>query len=299
MKRLSLICVSWACALIAAACSGSDGGTGGGGTGGGGAGNGAAGSGGQGTGGAGGSAGTGGTATGGKGGAAGSAGTTGGGGTGTGGSAGHGAGGANGGASGSAGSSCPGAQPLTGSQCRSLSDCPRNGNGYYCTTDPGGVLSACATPLCLTPVYHDCTVDTDCPTGSHCLSSIVKCCNQTSMTCHVSCNTTTLTCAAGTICSPGTKGANDYGCAPQPCDAGYACPTGFHCAVGGTGADAHGCQALPCSQTGCAANFVCQPTATVGGCAPKPCSTDCDCDSGFCVGGSCSSVLGTCVMPLA
>jgi hypothetical protein len=241
----------------------------------------------------------GGSAAGGKGGTAGSgdAGKTGGGGAGAGGAAGHGTGGAKGGASGGGGSACPGAQPLTGSECRSLSDCPGGGNGYYCTTDPGGVSSACATPFCVGPVNHDCTVDTDCPAGDHCLSTIVKCCNQTSMTCHVVCNSTTVTCATGTVCSPGTKGGDDYGCAPQPCNAGYTCPSGFQCAVGGTGADAHGCQALPCSQTGCPANFTCSTTATVGGCTPKQCSTDCDCDSGFCVGGSCSSALGTCVMP--
>jgi hypothetical protein len=149
----------------------------------------------------------------------------------------------------------------------------------------------------VTPPLHDCTVDTDCPTGDICLTSIIACCNQPTMSCHVSCNAAGVTCAAGTTCSPSTKGADDYGCAPVLCNAGYACPTGFQCAAGTSGTDAHGCEALPCSQTGCPANFVCQTTATVGGCTPKPCSTDCDCDSGFCVGGSCASVLGTCVMP--
>jgi hypothetical protein len=302
MKRLSLICFVSACTVFAEGCSNSSGvnmntGTAGGGggagngsaTGGGSGGNAGAGSGGQGPGGTSGSVGTGGAGTGGKGGAAGSgsAGKTGGGG----------AGGANGGVSGTAGSGCPGAQPLTGSQCRSLSDCPGKGNGYYCTTDPAGVSSACATPFCVTPPQHDCTVDTDCATGDICLTSLIKCCNQPSMSCHVSCNAAGVTCAAGTTCSPATKGADDYGCAPVPCNAGYTCPTGFQCAVGTLGTDAHGCEALPCSQTGCPSNFVCQTTATVGGCTPKPCSTDCDCDSGFCVGGSCASVLGTCVMP--
>ncbi len=300
MKRLSLICFLSACALVAEGCSNSGAGNGAG-TGGGSGGNAGAGSGGQGTGGTGGSAGTGGTGTGGKGGAAGSgsAGKTGGGGAGAGGNAGHGAGGASGGSGGTAGSACPGAQPLTGSQCRSATDCPQKGAGYYCTTDPGSVTSACATPFCVTTPRHDCTVDTDCPTGDLCLTSIIKCCNQPSMTCHVSCNSTGVTCAAGTICSPGTKGADDYGCAPVLCNAGYTCPAGFQCAAGTSGTDAHGCQALPCSQTGCPANFVCQTTATSGGCTPKPCSTDCDCDSGFCVGGSCASVLGTCAMPPA
>jgi hypothetical protein len=288
MKRLSLICLLSACAALAGACS--NGGAGntstgtggaGAGAGGGAAGDAGSGSGGQGTGGAGGAAGSGG------------AGRTGAGGSGSGGAGGHGAGGA----SGAGGSSCPGAPALSGSQCRSATDCPRGGAGYYCTTDPAGVSSACATPLCAGPVNHDCTVDTDCSTGNHCIATLVKCCNQTSMTCHVVCNTTTVICAAGTICSPGTTGADDYGCAPQPCNAGYTCPTGFKCAVGAAGADPHGCQGLPCSQTGCPANFVCTTTATIGGCAPKPCATDCDCDTGFCVERTCASTLGTCVMP--
>ena len=283
MRCLSLICFLSACAVLAEGCSNGAGsaanaGTGGGGnaaggagTGGASGGNAGAGSGGQGTGGVAGS-----TGAGGKGGGAGSgaAGKTGGG-----------------------GGACPGAQPLTGSQCRSATDCPGSGRGYYCSTDPGSISSACATPFCVTTPLHDCTVDTDCPTGDICLTTIIKCCNQPSMSCHVSCNAAGVTCAAGTICSPGTTGADDYGCAPVLCNAGYTCPSGFQCAAGTSGTDAHGCAALPCSQTGCPANFVCQTTATTGGCSPKPCATDCDCDSGFCVGGSCASGLGTCVMP--
>ena len=65
------------------------------------------------------------------------------------------------------------------------------------------------------------------------------------------------------------------------------------CEIGSAAADGHGCVKLPCSQTGCPANFVCTATATIGGCTPKPCASDCD--SAFCVDGLCSSVLGTCV----
>ncbi len=292
MNRPSLIRVLFACALLAEACSNGGGanvntGPGGAGNGAGGAGNGAGtGNGGTGAGGTGGSSGTvgGGGAAG-----SGSAGRTGGGGTG--------AGGASGGSLGSAGAGCPGAQPLTGSQCRRPGDCPANGNGYYCTTDPAAVVSACATPLCATMPKHDCTIDTDCPIGDICLTSVIRCCNQPSMSCHVSCKATGVTCAAGTTCSPGSIGADDYGCSPVLCNAGYTCPAGFQCAAGRSGTDAHGCQALPCSQTGCPANFVCKTTASSGRCTPKPCSTDCDCDSGFCVSGSCASVLGTCVRP--
>jgi hypothetical protein len=231
---------------------------------------------------------------GGKGGAAGSgsAGKAGGGGAG--------AGGANGGASGSAGSSCPGAQPVTGNQCRSRADCtpyPSELEAYECEINP--VAGCGATPICAMIPVHDCTVDTDCPTGDTCVTSPpIPCCG-VSMTCQVSCATAGFTCPANTVCSPGTKGAGNNGSAPQLCNAGYTCASGFVCAVGAGPSDVHGCEALPCSQTGCPANDVCQtPVTGTGGCTPKSCRTDCDCDAGgYCVGGSCSSVLGTCFMP--
>lgn len=133
--------------------------------------------------------------------------------------------------------------------------------------------------------------------GDICITTPVRCCTSTSTSCHLSCQAAGVTCAAGTACSPGAKGADSYGCVPVLCDAGYTCPTGFQCAVGQNGIDAHGCQALPCSQTGCPANFVCQTTATIGGCTPKRCFTDCDCDAGFCVEQTCVGVLGTCASP--
>jgi len=247
---------------------------------GGGAGDAGAGSGGRGTGGAA-PDGSGGAGTGGGIGAAGS------------GSAGNGGAGPGG----AAGTACPGAQALAAMQCRSASECPHDGRFYYCTTDPAGVTSACATPFCATTPTHECTVDGDCPMDDLCITVPIRCCSSTSTSCHVSCRSPGVGCAAGDTCAPGTKGANDYGCAPVLCDAGYTCPAGFTCAVGAAGANVHGCQALPCSQTGCPANFVCNATATIGGCAPKSCSTDCDCDAGFCVERTCTTVLGTCASP--
>lgn len=273
MKTLALICFGAGCALLALGCSSSSGGIANAGTGGTGPGSGGQTTGGSGTGGSG----AGGTATGGSG-------------------AGGGGGAATGG---TGGSSCPGAQPLTGSQCRSQADCPKNGSFYYCSTDPGSITSACATPFCATSPVHECTVDSDCPTGDICDTVPIRCCTATSTVCHVSCKAPGVTCAAGTTCSPGTTGADAYGCVPVLCNAGYTCSSGFSCSVGSAAADPHGCLALPCTQTGCPANFVCKMIATFQDCAPKPCTTDCDCDSGYCVGGYCSSVLGTCVSPPA
>src|SRR5450631_528444 len=265
MKRLSLICFLSACAVVVEGCSNGAGGNTNTGTGGGGGD----------TGGAGNS-----KATGGGGGNAGA------------GSGGRGSGGA--------GSACPSAQPLTGSECRSPSDCSPNPNeqqNYYCVINPTSATN-CTSP-CPTPPTHECTVDTDCPMNDICITGPTPCfCTQPSTTCHLSCNAPGFgPCAAGTICSPGTKGADGNGCAPVLCNAGYTCPTGSACEVGAAAADGHGCVQLPCSQTGCPANFVCRTTATIGGCTAKPCSSDCGCDSGFCVDGSCSSVLGTCVRP--
>ena len=203
--------------------------------------------------------------------------TGGGGAAGSSGTAGRGAGGANGGASGT-GSVCPGVQPLSGQQCRTASDCP---------------------------------------SGRVCVSSTLRCCNMPSTACEAACTATscgstercnaaghceTFPCAAGfkcpaaTVCSTGATGADANGCAPQPCTAGYACADGFQCAAGTAGADAHGCAPQPCSQTGCPINFVCQPTATSGGCTTKTCSVDGDCDCGFCIQGYCANRLNACAL---
>jgi hypothetical protein len=42
---------------------------------------------------------------------------------------------------------------------------------------------------------------------------------------------------------------------------------------------------------------VCQTTATTGGCSVKTCSSDGDCDCGFCVGSRCAGRLNVCVIP--
>jgi hypothetical protein len=284
MKRLLLICFSWACALVAVGCASGGGGAVNSGTGG--AGNVAGAGGGAGNvagAGTGGSAGNAGAGTGGQG-AAGPGGQSG-------------AAGAPGGSAGT-GSVCPAPQPLSGTECRSATECPGGGREYYCTTDPAGVLSACASQCISPPPHHDCTVDTDCPTGDICVSLPTPCCSTNSTSCQVSCSTAGFTCPAGTVCAPGTKSAGANGCAPQLCDAGYTCPTGFQCAVGVLGADVHGCAEKPCSQTGCPINFVCLTTATIGGCTAKKCATDSDCDAcGFCVEQACASRLGACVMP--
>jgi hypothetical protein len=287
MKGLSLVWFVSACAILAQGCSNGAGGTSTTGTGG--AGNGAGG----GAGGNGGAAGSG---------AAGKTGTGGGG-----------AGGANGGAIGSV---CPGVQPLSGTLCRNPSECP--GNGYVCTSDPSGVSSACGGFCISPPPRHDCTVDGDCGTGKICSSYVTPCCGMTSTTCAAACTATScaagqrcnaaghcetfpcgdgFTCPAGTVCSASTAGADANGCAPVLCNAGYTCPTGYQCAAGSAGTDPHGCELQPCSQTGCPINSVCATTATTGECSVKKCTSDSDCDCGFCVGGSCAGRLSVCVIP--
>jgi len=75
---------------------------------------------------------------------------------------------------------------------------------------------------------------------------------------------------------------------------GYTCPGETICFPGQPGVDGHGCGPGPCSVTGCRVNFVCQTSAIVGGCTPKTCAADADCDCGYCISGTCSPTLYTC-----
>ena len=205
MKRLSLICFLSACAVLAGACSNSGGVTVDTGTGGGGSGRAVLG-----TArelavqperyGEGGASGSGSAGISGRGGAAGGA-------------AGRGAGGTNGGASG-AGVVCPGVQPLSGPQCRTVSDCP--GSVYMCTSDPISVSSVCATNCVTPPPQHGCTDDTGCPTGQVCLSSRVPCWDKPSTACLPACTATS--CSATQRCNAAGH------CEAFPCANGFTCP---------------------------------------------------------------------------
>ena len=225
-----------------------------------------------------GGAGTGGTGTGGKGGAAGSgaAGKTGGGGAGAGGTAGHGAGG---GSAGTAGSACPGQQPADGLAMPIGHGVPRersvlllDGSGKYLV----GVRDAVLRDTAQSRLHRRYRL----PDGRHLSDDHNQVLQSTldDLSCLVQRDWGHV--RDGHDLFAGHEGRRRLRLRAVLCNAGYTCPAGFQCAAGTSGTDAHGCEALPCSQTGCPTNFVCKTTATIGGCTPKPCSTDCDCDQG-------------------
>ncbi len=111
---------------------------------------------------------------------------------------------------------------------------------------------------------------------------------------------------AGPVDDAGRDGGMDAGMAdvgpvPLVCvtyDRGCACPRRVcepRC-IGPT------CPTARCDTDGyvCPNNSVCMPTATVTddhGCAPKRCTTNADCDCGWCApGGLCANGAGTCVI---
>ncbi len=105
-------------------------------------------------------------------------------------------------------------------------------------------------------------------------------------------------CAAGLRCSPGGAGADAFGCVPILCSEGYACPAGSRCNVGDARADRRGCEVIPCGDAFvCPENMRCSEAAPAPGshgCTTTSCTTDGDCDCGYCVGGKCSADPGTC-----
>jgi hypothetical protein len=110
-------------------------------------------------------------------------------------------------------------------------------------------------------------------------------------------------CGSGTRCSPGSSQADGHGCALILCNEGYACPADTRCSVGSVRADMYGCEYVPCGEGyACPENTRCTvsaPAANSHGCTTMSCTSDGDCDCGYCVGGVCSADPGTCQSPPA
>lgn len=106
------------------------------------------------------------------------------------------------------------------------------------------------------------------------------------------------TCPTGTRCNLASTRADAFGCEVTRCDQGYACPADARCRVGSSRADAHGCELIPCDDGfACPSNTRCTatpPPSSSHGCTPITCKAESDCDCGYCIGGSCSAVPGTC-----
>jgi hypothetical protein len=204
---------------------------------------------------------------------------------GTSGTGGVGSGGTSGGG-GVTGSLCPGfAQWPSGTAlCRVIGECP---SGYTDCYFPSQIPDNCTDDYTRPP--SDCQVDGDCGSGKVCEKTIG--CGGTGQTCTPAC--TPGSCAADETCT------NSGHCEAISCTAGYTCPSYASCdptSHFGLVADRHGCLAVSCEGMPCPANKVCRDsgTGTYVVCFDKSCSTDSDCDCGFCVGRSCQGRLAVC-----
>jgi hypothetical protein len=85
------------------------------------------------------------------------------------------------------------------------------------------------------------------------------------------CDEDAWSCPAGHDCRPGDE-ANQNGCVPLSCTAGFECPPNTRCREGSLYLHAHQCEALECAR-------------------------DSDCDCGYCIGSFCRNALAYCGLP--
>ena len=204
-----------------------------------------------------------------------------------------------GGASGKACSDTGTTQPANG--CHSAAQCGPTGPVVCCTT--GNCWpNACPIPPFNCPTDStvlQCKGNQDCDAGGTCVTTTSGCPACPHSACQYSvppCTQTPDSCGPEARCQP------DGGtCVALLCTQGYACSADHRCAVGNPAADVHGCEPVPCNDGWtCAANTRCTaPSTPVNhGCTTLPCTSDGDCDCGFCVNGTCGSNLGVCSFPL-
>jgi hypothetical protein len=182
--------------------------------------------------------------------------------------------------------------------CRSVSDC--GGTPVKCC--PAGSNcwpGACPLPPTNCPTSFECTTDADCAPNGTCVRTVEGCpqCE------HRECVYPPPACTQSPDnCGPIARCQADGSCAPLLCDDGYECPEGSRCKVDSARANEHGCEKIPCDDGwSCEENTRCTAPEDPAshGCAPLTCSSDADCDCGFCVNGLCQSNLGMCSYPPA
>ena len=227
---------------------------------------------------------------------------------GLGGAGGHGGGGAgkggNAGAGGATRMACPdtaATQPLT-TACRSTAECGPIGP-IVCCTSGNCWPNACPIPPLNCPTDSTvlkCKGTQDCDAGGTCVTTKAGC----PQCPHSACQYPVPPCTQSPdSCSPWGHCQPDGGtCVALLCTQGYGCIGEDRCAVGNPAADEHGCAPIPCNDGWtCAPNTRCTaPSAPVNhGCTVLPCTSDSDCDCGFCVNGTCGSNLGVCQSPPA
>jgi hypothetical protein len=95
-----------------------------------------------------------------------------------------------------------------------------------------------------------------------------------------------------------TRSCIDGQCVLKRCDEPGAapCAAGFECNPSASGASAQGCVQVHCSSgmAACADGYDCVATAPGDGCVHRACSTDADCECGYCVNAHCEPTLGFC-----
>ncbi len=181
--------------------------------------------------------------------------------------------------------------------CRDVSDC--GGAPVKCCTSGNCWPDACPIPPTNCPTTFDCTTNADCAPNGTCVSTIEGCPRCEHRECVYPLPACTQT---PDNCGPIARCQADGTCKPLLCDDGYECPTGTRCKFDSARADAHGCEKIPCNDGwSCDENTRCTaPTdAAPHGCTALSCSTDADCDCGFCVNSLCQSNLGVCSYPPA
>jgi len=182
--------------------------------------------------------------------------------------------------------------------CHYVDDCGPTGPVKCCTGGPCWPESACPFPptMCTTSsMALQCAKDQDCDAGGTCVTTVSGCPQCPHSTCQYPpppCTQSPDSCAPTGRCQP------DAGtCGPLLCTEGWSCTAAYRCALGSAQADAHGCEPVPCDAVWtCAVNTRCTPPGdtTNHGCAPLACTSDGDCDCGYCVNGTCGSNLGSC-----
>jgi len=143
--------------------------------------------------------------------------------------------------------------------CRTSAEC-FGGTQCFGASDP--FCGICPQPM------RDCEDDAACGAGAWCRAGRPNCCGGVDTTCTPDCGPGGTACEEGEICDGASGRCERNGCLALD----QACPENHECDPARADADALGC-------------------------ARSACTTDSDCDCGFCVTGTCEAQLGVCSFP--
>jgi len=147
-----------------------------------------------------------------------------------------------------------------------------------------GSINSCGTPCTETSCTEGSRCDADgrcrptpCHEGYECPSDLVCAAEGEKLVdehgCRAArCESDRFTCPAGFKCEPTEPAANEHGCNPVSCVAGFECPANQRCVPDSPALHAHQCERLACDR-------------------------DADCDCGYCIESTCRDVLSYCAAP--